>query len=418
MTTLLAVGDIHLGRSPAAIHPDLASKAAELGPEAAWSRTVTEAINRGVDGVLLAGDVVDRSRDLLVAYGDLKNGVEKLATAGIPVLAVAGNHDTLVLPRLAGEIHALQLLGAEGRWQEKTLGELSIIGWSFPRPQVRQSPLKDFPQPRQPERTIGLLHCDRDQHDSVYAPVSSAELEAAPTAAWLLGHIHQPDTLAGPRPIGYLGSLSALRASETGARGPWLVEFRDSAIQAKHLPLAPLRYENLNVDLSDIPSADRVEEAVLAASRRTVQALLEGSATPDVLGLRLELTGACRFERELPQLAEQLQQESRPWRDGGLSLFIQKVSIRTRPHFELDRLAQRSDPCGLLARHLQLLDQPNQPGHQDLLDQARARLLRVATQREFQALAVDVDDDALRDWLRRAGQRALIELLAQRRDPA
>jgi len=418
MTTLLAIGDIHLGRTPAALHPDLAAQAAQLGPEAAWSRAVTEAINRNVDAVLLAGDVVERSRDLLVAYGDLKNGIEKLATAGIPVLAVAGNHDTLVLPRLAREIDALQLLGAEGRWQEKSVGKLSVIGWSFPRPQVRRSPLQDFPQISQPERVIGLLHCDRDQTDSPYAPVSSAELEAAPTAAWLLGHIHQPDPLSTARPIGYLGSLSALRASEIGARGPWLLRWSESGIEMEQLPLAPLRYEALELDLSELERAEMLAEATLAAARELAARLGRHEFLPDVVGLRLQLVGRCRFERELLASSARLVEESRPWRERGMLFFIQKIDIRTEADFDLDEIAQRSDPCGLLARRLLILADPEHSEHQRLLDQGRARLVRVAGLREFQALGTEMDDASVRNWLHRAGQRALLELLAQRRGSA
>ena len=48
---------------------------------------------------LLAGDVVEQEDDFYEAYGDLRRGVDRLAAAGIPVLAVSGNHDVQVLPR-------------------------------------------------------------------------------------------------------------------------------------------------------------------------------------------------------------------------------------------------------------------------------------------------------------------------------
>ncbi len=416
MTSLLAIGDIHLGRTPAALHADLAARAGQLGPKAAWSRAVTEAINHQVDAVLLAGDVVERSRDLLVAYGDLKSGVEKLATAGIPVLAVAGNHDTLVLPRLAREIEALQLLGAEGRWQERSVGKLSVIGWSFPRPQVRHSPLKDFPQPGEPERTIGLLHCDRDQAGSAYAPVSSAELRSAPTAAWLLGHIHQPDRLEAPRPMGYLGSLSALRASETGPRGPWLLTWDEATgLAIEHLPLAPLRYEVLSIDVSDLHQPEQIAEASLAATRKLASALADQAFQPDVVGLRLCLTGTCRFPRQLPALIDQLVTESRPWKEHDMLFFIQKVSVETTLDFDLHAVAGGSDPCALLAQRVLILRDCSHEQHQALLDQARNRMARIAGLREFQPLDLEIDDARLRKWLEHAGLRALLELLGQRR---
>ncbi|MFW5815717.1 MAG: metallophosphoesterase family protein [Wenzhouxiangella sp.] len=415
MTSLLAVGDIHLGRSPAALHPDLAPRSAELGPEAAWARCVDEALERGVDGVLLAGDVVERSRDLLVAYGDLKKGIERLAGAGIPVLAVAGNHDTLVLPRLAAEIEPLHLLGAGGRWEEKSIGKLRVLGWSFPQSHVRHSPLRDLPRLDRPERVVGLLHCDRDQSDSPYAPVTSQALKAAGTAAWLLGHIHQPDRLDGERPMGYLGSVTALRASDTGPRGPWLVTWQRGRIEATHLPLAPLRFDRLEVDLGELGAPDELAEAVLAAGRAHVQALAEARYAPDVIGLRLVLTGRCRFERALTAAAEELVTAARPWQEGPVRLFVQKTQIAVEPAIDLERLARQEDPSGLLARRILVLQDPGHPEHEGLIARARPALAAAAGQKEFRELDAALDETALRDWLLRAARAALAELLAQKR---
>jgi len=68
---------------------------------------------------MLAGDLVDQNRDFFVAYGQLKKDIGHLAGAGTRVLAVAGNHDIEVLPRLADEIEALELIGAGGKWQTR-----------------------------------------------------------------------------------------------------------------------------------------------------------------------------------------------------------------------------------------------------------------------------------------------------------
>lgn len=415
MTSLLAVGDIHLGRSPAALHPDLAPRSAELGPEAAWARCVDEAIKRDVDGVLLAGDVVERSRDLLVAYGDLKKGVERLAGAGIPVLAVAGNHDTVVLPRLAAEIGPLHLLGAGGRWEEKNIGKLRVLGWSFPQSHVRHNPLRDLPRLDRPDRVIGLLHCDRDQSDSPYAPVTSQELKAAGTAAWLLGHIHQPDRLDAAQPIGYLGSVTALRASDTGPRGPWLVAWKRGRIEATHLPLAPLRFDRLEVDVSELAASDELAEAVLAAGRAHVEAVGEAPYAPDVIGLRLVLTGRCRFERALAGAAEELVTASRPWREGPVRLFVQKTLIAVEPAVDLERLARQEDPSGLLARRILVLQDPTHPEHETLIARARPGLAGAAGQKEFRELDATLDETSVRDWLLRAARTVLNGLLAQKR---
>ncbi len=414
MTRLLAVGDLHLGRTPSALHPDLQARRAELGPEAAWTRCVTAAIDQAVDGVVMAGDVVERSRDLLVAYGDLRQGIDRLAAAGIPVVAVAGNHDTLVLPRLAAEIDNLQLLGAGGSWQERRIGQLRILGWSFPRRHVRRDPLKDFPALDDAAGVVGLLHCDRDQRDSAYAPVSSRDLERTGIAGWLLGHIHQPDPLQGPRPIGYLGSVSALRASETGPRGPWRIDWNGHQLEATHLALAPLRFSALEIDLSDLDGPDDLAAAALDAGRRHVRTLLAATDGPDVIGLRLTLTGRCCFEHRLAEAAEQLLAESRPWQEGPVQLFIQHLLIATDPAHDLERLARQSDPCGLLAQRLLILQDTSHADHARLIEQARPHLADAAGRREFQALDTELDESEIRHWLIQAGRIALHQLLAQK----
>ncbi len=414
MTTLLAVGDMHLGRPPTALPEDLRQRQAQLGPEAAWQRVVSEAIERRVDGVLLAGDVVERSRDFFVAYGQLKSGIEQLAGAGIPVLAVAGNHDTHVLPRLADEIDQLHLLGRDGEWEEARLDDLTVLGWSFPQPQVRRSPLDTLDGTRRDRTVIGLLHCDRDQADSAHAPVSGEALKKAPVDAWLLGHIHKPDPLDEDRPIGYLGSVTALRASETGARGPWLIQVSPGAVVADQLPLAPLRYERMEIDCSELGQAEELGERILAECRSVVGRLNELDCQPEALGLRLVLTGSTALGSALQEVADELAADGRSWEEGGIACFIQKVEQATHPAVDLRRLSRQSDPCGLLARRLIALEDPESDEYRRLVEMGHRQLDPVVRSREFRDLDRALDDRTVADWLRQAGLTALNRMLEQR----
>jgi hypothetical protein len=416
VTTLLAIGDMHLGRPPAAIPEDLRGRRDELGPETAWTRSVDEAIRREVDAVLLAGDLVDQGRDFFVAYGQLKAGVQRLAEAGIPVLAVAGNHDTEILPRLAEEIEALELIGAGGQWQSRMVEDVTVIGWSFPRPQVRQSPLTGLPRPNLDGPVVGLLHCDLDQVDSPHAPVARRDLESAPVNAWLLGHIHRPDNLDQDRPIGYLGSISALRASETGPHGPWLVQIEGNDIAADQLELAALRYESLEIDCSDLEDAGGLQERVLAAARDRVHGLAESDAGPSAVGLRIVLTGHSPAAAALDRAAAEIVADGRSWDEQGIACFVQKMESAVLPRLDLKRLARQSDPCGLLARRLLALDSPEDEEYRRLVRLARESMSPVLRTREFQDLDPAPDDAAIAAWLKRAGRLALVRLVAQRED--
>ena len=252
---ILAVGDMHLGRTPSRLPGDLSAR--ELGPAAAWRRTVDTALQTGVAAVLLAGDLVDRDDDFFEAYRELEAGVRRLTDAGVAVMGVAGNHDLQVLPRLAAQIPDFRLLGRNGTWESCPIPgteAVTVWGWSFPASGTAGNPLEGQRFEPTSGINLGLLHCDRDAgQNSRYAPVSSTALSRAGLDGWLLGHIHKPDALTAASPSGYLGSLTGLDRGETGARGPWLLTVEGGRITAlRHLLLAPLRWEARDVDLTGI----------------------------------------------------------------------------------------------------------------------------------------------------------------------
>ena len=117
---LLFLADLHLGRRPLHVPGDLVEHGvspSELTPLAAWRAAVARAVELRVDGVVLGGDVVEADNARFEAFGPLEDGVRALVAAGIPVWAVAGNHDVEALPRLADRIDGFHLLGRGGCWE-------------------------------------------------------------------------------------------------------------------------------------------------------------------------------------------------------------------------------------------------------------------------------------------------------------
>ena len=418
---ILAVGDVHLGRTPSRLPDELAAQARRLGPAAAWERTVDAAVEAGVRAVLLAGDVVDREDDFFEAYAQLARGVERLAKADIRVIGVAGNHDVKVLPRLANEIPAFRLLGAGGKWEHCEIADgresLTIWGWSFPQARVIGSPLPDAPFERDSGLNLGLLHCDRDAGASPYAPVTGLELERAGLDGWLLGHIHVPDELTAASANGYLGSLTGLHRGETGARGPWLIDIgRGSIAEVAHLPLAPLRWQSLDVDLEGISEPEDAKGRLLEALRAFDEELANAAHRPDAVGLDIRLCGRSRFGAAA---AAEFSGEDRERIDtgtGSIHYFIESISADTRPEIDLEKLAERGDPPGLLAQRLLWLAEPE--GHEErdrLVALARNRLRNESRNSRWSGLGEPLDADPV-EWLRNAGYRALETLLAQSRE--
>lgn len=419
---LLCVGDIHLGRQPSRLPAALLDRVGgrALTPAAAWDRTVALALGQGVDAVLLAGDVVEQSDDFYEAYNDLRRGVEQLTAAGIPVLAVAGNHDVEVLPRLADAVPAVRLLGRGGRWESYTLRgggtAVDVLGWSFPEATVTASPLAVGLPATGASTTIGLLHCDRDQAGSRHAPVRSSELNDAPVDAWLLGHIHKPDPLSAPRPMGYLGSLSGLDPGEAGPRGPWLLEISDrGGLSIEHLPLAPLRWEEIEIPLDELRNAEDIHGRVVEALARLHDRITAAPYTPRAVGCRLRLVGRTALRQALERTLAAADPRRSPHERGEIIYFVHDWRLEALPAVDLEELARGTDPAGLIARKLLVLRGADSPERRVLLQGARRALETACNSREFTLLAAAPPDTArTAAVLESAALRALDELLAQR----
>ncbi|CAN5835330.1 DNA repair exonuclease [soil metagenome] len=418
---LLAVGDLHLGRAPSRLPDELTERARELGPGEAWRRVVDAAIEGGVHAVTLSGDVVEGEYDFFEGYRELATGVERLLEADIHVLGVVGNHDVKVLPRLASQIEGFQLLGSGGVWQRETLeigGEcLTLHGWSFAQPAVRNSPLSRHSFERGPGPNLGVLHCDRDQSGSAYAPVSTAELEAAGLDGWLLGHIHAPDPLALEHPVGYLGSAIGLDPGEPGARGPWLITIENGLISSiDHWALAPLHWERLSVDLSGIESPEDARDRLLEATNALEQTLSSRPMPPEAAGLRVTFTGRTNLRSAVETLFDNENLRDLHAGNGRTHYFVERLRYATQPGLDLATLAQHSDPPGLLARRRQLLERPaDDPDRHALIQDTRKHLSDRAKKTYWRPLdGSSLAEEAATEWLRQAGLSALDQLLEQR----
>lgn len=435
--SILAIGDVHLGTLPSGLPDETDSPGIsrhELSPAAAFDIAVTYAIDKGVDAVLLAGDVVESTNARFEAMVPLERGVLRLIDNGIRVIAVAGNHDVDALPRLAALIDGFCLLGAGGRWQTTVLskGEIpvaEIAGWSFPERHVRESPVATLQlEPLDPAPAsvcrIGLLHADLDASGGRYAPVRRAELLEQDFDAWLLGHIHKPSLRAmtrqsSDRPVGYLGSLVGLDPTETGPHGPWLLEISAEGIETvKQVPIAPLRWENIVISAEGLRDPDDLSDRLLDQAARLALDLAEGGSHPRVLGLRATLTGRCDGYRAIRKWIDDGEYRRVRRMAGPTWVFFNKIVNLTDVPIDLRTIASGDDPAALLARQILAL-MGDGPEADELVERARDELKEAAEESVWAPVddhrnATPVLSDAsLRDLLVRSGKTALDAMLEQ-----
>lgn len=417
---LLCAADLHLGRQPSRVPRHLGEVAAHLTPAESWRRLVSLAVAEGVAGVLLAGDVVEDEHDFFEAFADLRRGAQELAEAGIALVAVAGNHDVGVLPRLARAVPSVRLLGEGGRWEGLTLeaggSRVNVVGWSWPAPRVTGSPLAglaDALSGLAPEPTLGLLHCDLDQSGSPYAPVGRGELAAAPVDAWLLGHVHKPSFEAGTggRWCGYLGSAFGADPGEEGPRGAWLVAIGGAGLEVRQVPLSPLLFDTVTVDVSGAAAPTDVSELIADALQEHAAASPVGDHAPLAVGVRLRVVGRSDLRREVESHLAKEDPRELDLPLNGARYFVHDVALEVYPRIDVAAVATSEGPPALVARRLLLLDGPPSEERDELIAGAREAMLRAARHASYRELEPPaLTDEAVADTLRRAAARLLAEM--------
>jgi hypothetical protein len=100
MARLVAFGDAHLGRSHLAhLRDEQGRNVREEDFLRSFSWAIEETIRQEPDGFLWLGDIFDHARPTYRTFAHVLAGLQQLADAGLPGVAISGNHDT---PRVRG----------------------------------------------------------------------------------------------------------------------------------------------------------------------------------------------------------------------------------------------------------------------------------------------------------------------------
>ena len=100
MSRLVALGDAHLGRSHLAhLRDDEGRNLREEDFLRSFAWAVDETIRQEPDGFLWLGDIFDHARPTYRTFAHVLGGLQRLRDAGLPGVAISGNHDT---PRVRG----------------------------------------------------------------------------------------------------------------------------------------------------------------------------------------------------------------------------------------------------------------------------------------------------------------------------
>lgn len=262
----------------------------------AWDHAVTACLAAEVDFVVIAGDVYDGAEAGVRAQLRFRDGLARLAAAGVQSFVVHGNHDPL-----------------GGRWS-------AISDWPpgvtvFGHDEVTSVPVVKHGQPlalvhgishARPEVTenlalrfqrdssfvgyqVGLLHANIDGRGghANYAPATLADLRASGMDYWALGHVHVRAVLSHERPLAiYPGNLQARHVNETGEKGFYLVDVEDGRASASFVEVGLVRFDTIHLDIAGLASVAEVHSALTTEAR-----LPRGTALTHVLRATLHGSG-------------------------------------------------------------------------------------------------------------------------------
>jgi len=270
-----------------------------LAARRALARLVDLALAEQVAFVVIAGDLYDGDWRHFETGLFFVSQMVRLREAGIPVIAIAGNHDAMnKMTRRLPLPDNVRLLGAD---QPETVildaCDVAIHGQSFARPAVLENLAGGYPRAKSGLFNLGLLHTaatGREGHEP-YAPCSLDDLRAKGYDYWALGHIHQREVLCDDPPIVFAGNIQGRHVREAGPKGCILARVNNrQTVQVEPVWLDVLRWEHCRILADGAATA----HDLLDRLRQRLSTLADAAAGR-ALAVRVEIAGTSPAHRDL-----------------------------------------------------------------------------------------------------------------------
>ncbi len=312
----LHTADLHLGKTYRG-SPDAGERGADFFT--ALAGLVATAVAERVDALLIAGDLFHVGQVLPTTFSRTCAVLEPLRAAGIPCVAVEGNHDWIHRRDSLSWMEALAQMGyltllrparseeggyrfepcdpASGIGGRLEIGGVNLYGLGYIGAQAG-SHMERVCRAVTTENNLLLCHLGVWS----YSPVEIGNLkpEEAHCLAEVfgyvaLGHGHKPYVVADPGGRRYAwnpGSPERVNFGEEGyAKGYYLVTAANGAFSAEFRATAPRPMHVLTLDLD---GADSAEEALRRCAEQVAAALPAGDDSRRPL-LEVRLTGRVAF---------------------------------------------------------------------------------------------------------------------------
>ncbi len=353
----------------------------------AFDNLVDLAVSKGVDFVVLCGDLFDTAEKNLKALLHFRAGMKILDEKGIQVFIVHGNHDPLDeisgALELPGNCHVFS--GNNNEWKIVRHGGVdlaAVFGISFPQRAVMENLARKVPSGPKGLFRIAMLHCTVGKqagHDP-YAPCSLSDL--APSMRvdyWALGHVHARKELCTDPFVVYPGVLQGRNFAEQGEKGAFLVRgSQDGEVNLAFHPLDAARWYELDMDAAMISGPGQFMDKAWGKIEKIRQ---KSGSKP--LVLRICVTGRSEFSGQLGK-EEVISDLLNELRDGlaymDPPIWLDSIKNYSKRPIDLESRRKSRDLVGMLLRETETLKKD--PG---LVQLAQKELEPILASRAFRA---------------------------------
>jgi DNA repair exonuclease SbcCD nuclease subunit len=349
--------DIHLDATFGGVDAasDKVAGALERSTLEAFDRVIQLSIDRGVDFLVIAGDLYNSADHSLRAELAFQRGMRRISDAGIPAFIVRGNHDPADGWSAGLELPDTVVVFPADRVERHEVvkdGEVvcGVYGRSFATQKVTDNLATDFKRGDNDPYAVAVLHTNVGQRQGWdnYAPCSVDDLRAAKMDYWALGHVHVAGRVMNNPPAIYSGSTQGLNPTEEGPRGCFVVHLDEDGAIEEFVDTASVRWRSSAIDATNLQTLDDLRTALDIACA----GIREGSVGLPTI-VRLELNGRTTVHFDLARpgvladLVTDVRQEQLdidPW------IWLDRVRDLTRPALDLDVILAEEGLRGDLAR--------------------------------------------------------------------
>jgi predicted phosphodiesterase len=200
---IIHLADTHLGfrQFSGKLDPERKLNQRECDVYAVWHRAIDIAIEREVSAVIHAGDLFDSARPSPRALAEAIDGFAKLRDAGIPVIAIAGNHSTPRFRSGGSVFEILERFGVKAAWREPQTFRIGDVAFHAVPHEADAEQLRHDISALAPDASASanvlILHAGLDGVPAPsYGEVNAISVDAellvnAPFDYIAMGHLHR-----------------------------------------------------------------------------------------------------------------------------------------------------------------------------------------------------------------------------------